>query len=605
MANNPSTLVDYNGQVNAPNAAYPYGSARDDAVPGDLTGTPRVAAELRDIEGFQQSLLVTAGIVPTGAPDEVGASQYLEALKRVPSIAAAAVFDSVVSMVAGTTVAAAVSFAELAAAQATVQTQAYYSGWAAASETPKGGAFYVILTIADYGAIPDGFGDHYVGGGTDYVAAIVIHGALDVTTFGARNNGSGDSTTALQAALDYSFVKQKLAVYIPKGDVGNGAFLTSSVLTIYQGQHICGDSSRAGTIICLGNSAFETSAVGVGGLLIENLTLFSNVLHPVTPNTYVGIYLKGDTGNRPFYNEFRNVFIDGFKTAVSVEWTWATKILGCFMNRCALGILSNGLSVNNFVSYNTMGGDGAVSDDAGIKILGTAEGWCISNNLIDNFGHAAFLVGSSHNYIHNNIFDHCAKAGIAWSALSVNQVISGNYIGLVNSATTCINGFNTVDNVQQDGHSITDNELVTYGTATLGIALDLGDRGTRVSGNKMRTGFTTSLRTNNSPEDITVEDNNFRGQDGNIGGSGSTLQTKVKWSNNNAEIVNSAIVKRETIGTRDVVFENFAPTTGTFKVKDISYSEAPVSSGFIGYVCTTAGVAGSTAVFKSFGVVTP
>ncbi len=72
MANNPSTLVDYNGQVNAPNAAYPYGSARDDAVPGDLTGTPRVAAELRDIEGFQQSLLVTAGIVPTGAPDEVG-----------------------------------------------------------------------------------------------------------------------------------------------------------------------------------------------------------------------------------------------------------------------------------------------------------------------------------------------------------------------------------------------------------------------------------------------------------------------------------------------------------------------------------------------------
>jgi hypothetical protein len=83
MANNPSTLPDYNGQTQAPNADYPYGSARNDVSPGDLTGTPRIAAEINDIFGFQQALLNDAGIVPNGSPDTVLSSQYLDALKKV------------------------------------------------------------------------------------------------------------------------------------------------------------------------------------------------------------------------------------------------------------------------------------------------------------------------------------------------------------------------------------------------------------------------------------------------------------------------------------------------------------------------------------------
>lgn len=83
MANNPSTLPGYNGQTKAPDANYPYGSARNDAAPGDLTGTPRIAAEINDIMGFQQALLNAAFIVPSGNPDTVLVSQYLEALNKV------------------------------------------------------------------------------------------------------------------------------------------------------------------------------------------------------------------------------------------------------------------------------------------------------------------------------------------------------------------------------------------------------------------------------------------------------------------------------------------------------------------------------------------
>lgn len=83
MANNPSTNPEYNGQVGAPNAQFPYGSARNDQLPGDQTGTPRVASEINDILGFQQAILSEAGIVPTGAPDNAQASQYLQGLRAL------------------------------------------------------------------------------------------------------------------------------------------------------------------------------------------------------------------------------------------------------------------------------------------------------------------------------------------------------------------------------------------------------------------------------------------------------------------------------------------------------------------------------------------
>lgn len=83
MANNPSTVPGYNGQTAAPDANYTYGSAKDDAAPGDLTGTPRIAAEINDIMGLQQKLLNAAGIIPSGNPDTVLVSQYFEALGKL------------------------------------------------------------------------------------------------------------------------------------------------------------------------------------------------------------------------------------------------------------------------------------------------------------------------------------------------------------------------------------------------------------------------------------------------------------------------------------------------------------------------------------------
>jgi hypothetical protein len=64
-------------------AGYPHGKARNAGSYQDGTGTPLEQDWVNDLFGLQQSLLVRAGITPSGDPDEVGASQYLEAIERV------------------------------------------------------------------------------------------------------------------------------------------------------------------------------------------------------------------------------------------------------------------------------------------------------------------------------------------------------------------------------------------------------------------------------------------------------------------------------------------------------------------------------------------
>lgn len=80
MAAIPSAL--YPGQI-ATDANYPHGKARNLTVEGDGSGTPFEQAWVNDLWGFQQALLAAAGITPSGTPDRVGASQYLDAIKAI------------------------------------------------------------------------------------------------------------------------------------------------------------------------------------------------------------------------------------------------------------------------------------------------------------------------------------------------------------------------------------------------------------------------------------------------------------------------------------------------------------------------------------------
>jgi hypothetical protein len=74
---------DYAGQTTTGDGGYPHGKAKNVIVAGDGTGTPLEAAWLNDIWGFLQDVLARAGITPSGDPDEVGASDYADALRSL------------------------------------------------------------------------------------------------------------------------------------------------------------------------------------------------------------------------------------------------------------------------------------------------------------------------------------------------------------------------------------------------------------------------------------------------------------------------------------------------------------------------------------------
>lgn len=71
---------EFPGQSVAPSSEYPQGSAQNITTPGDGTGTPWIAKIVNDWLGFFQSLLDADDATPSASPDEVGASQYFDAL---------------------------------------------------------------------------------------------------------------------------------------------------------------------------------------------------------------------------------------------------------------------------------------------------------------------------------------------------------------------------------------------------------------------------------------------------------------------------------------------------------------------------------------------
>jgi hypothetical protein len=74
--------TEYPGRSTPADADYPYGSGKNKVSPVDL-GTPVEKSWLNDIYGFLQALLVGAGITPSGVPDTVLASDYLDAANKL------------------------------------------------------------------------------------------------------------------------------------------------------------------------------------------------------------------------------------------------------------------------------------------------------------------------------------------------------------------------------------------------------------------------------------------------------------------------------------------------------------------------------------------
>lgn len=220
MAINPES--QYPGKIAPATPQYPYGAARNITVPGDGTGTPWEAAIVNDLLGFQQALLSGAAVVPSGTPDEVGASQYLEALLKLTRGTTDLLFLTVQDMQNGFTAnGVAVGFNDDQTLTALSYATEVVTVWQVVAVEPVG-SWYVSL----------------VGG--KWAKLIEVDG--DIRRYGGADDWDGASGTNNKAAIDYLISKRPVTINLPKTRNGTGVYLydgaVSSSSTDYSGVNL-------------------------------------------------------------------------------------------------------------------------------------------------------------------------------------------------------------------------------------------------------------------------------------------------------------------------------------------------------------------------------
>lgn len=241
--------------------AYPQGKARNATTQGDGTGTPLEKDWVNDIWGFLQALLANASIVPSGSPDQVGASDYLAGVQFIANTASAAA--ALAAVRASTKAAHLTSFASVsleAASPATSNLAAVYDSASGRTLLCEGGANGTSVTRDDL------YGDH--AGDTGTVTG-VIDAAMDPATstvvvvgnggaFAARSTNFGTSWTDATGAVARDCVKW---------DAVNGLFLASKNLqaTVYTSPTGAAWTSRAlsGTATQSNGCGLAVSSTGI------------------------------------------------------------------------------------------------------------------------------------------------------------------------------------------------------------------------------------------------------------------------------------------------------------------------------------------------------
>jgi len=415
---------------------------------------------------------------------------------------------------------------------------------------------------------------------------------IDAHDFGALGLNA-DYTTQLQNAINATPLNG--ALYLP-----NGIYQISSQLVINQAITIFSDNAHnTGTIICLGCSAFKINKVS--NVEIKSMTIAQAVRYTTTPNSYYGIEVPGDTVNRPYNLLFRDLYIDGFQTAIDTQWMWSSVLDNVESDFGKYGLIANNLSANNVVTNCSFNGDGtgnAITLDGSVD---PSEGWMINNTLTFNNYYGVYGKNIAHIYISNCIFDFNYQAGILltndsphWSA---NWGIVNNYIALNGStAQVGIWSTNSVNAALNIGNMISGNTILAYpgATALYGIYMEGAQSNNNViSGNTLKNFTNNDIRTN-GVKNIIIGNNCQSAISFNIDCAAGIVQGNVGTYVQNSLVLWSG-------GQRKITYATVKPASGTWDEGDICLNLQPGYGEPTGWTCTLAGTPGTWYPFAQVG----
>lgn len=419
---------------------------------------------------------------------------------------------------------------------------------------------------------------------------------VSVKDFGAVGDGVADDTAAIQAAVDAAIASRR-SLFVPRTSQGAlGMYRITAPITISAGIRIFGDGTNYCGFLCDGCSGIVISA-GVNFVTIENLAIVQLARFSVgTPNNNYAITTEGTAGSLCAWHIYRNLFIDGFKWAFYVPFTWSSVFNGINAVYCFGGINSPGQSVNNAVSNCNFSGVSA-AESVGVLIgdgITPTEGWMIQDSVLIYFAVGVHGHYANNSHVRGCIIDFCTQRGVFLQSSAVgpstNWIIADNYIAFdgPDGATGIwlLNNF-APSVAQYRGTIVSNNQIIFYSGGAL--AYGIYQSGTAETNNVItgnRVSATTYACRIEYGTSTTVVNNKWK--------SGAfATDVLVEYAGNTGSVASSFALLRQSNGGRSLYFNSTPPTSGTFERGDIVWNFEPVAGGAPGWVCVAAGTPGT------------
>jgi hypothetical protein len=446
----------------------------------------------------------------------------------------------------------------------------------------------------------------------------MITGAVaNVLDYGAKGDGTTNDTAALQAAIDaVNAQPMNGVVYLP-----SGTYKITTALSVPYGVSIFGDGGTASIIqaeACNGLN-FTSFGYSIGSMFYEDFGLTAN-----SGSNYAAVQsINSPTSVTQDGLNFNRMRFYGWNQCFVLSSTWNTIISNCRaenINNFITLSQGNGQAVITKIIQNNMvygsGGLGTGSKYA-INIAastGFTETVHIFQNSIYGFQICVNVDQSTYVTIGSNDLSSSIK-GIAFVTSAGGYNIINNYIEVTGSGTG-IFGAAQNSEVITARTNIQDNYFVGTATAAIGLQLDTAvatyQWNADIRDNTF-TGFATYDILFYSPGKSVIDNNRCISTAptnsifiGSVTGSPVVLTNnyfyKALYSEVPADITNGKLILQNNVENNSFQsnHQSASPTTGTWRVGDIVYNNAPASAGYIGWVCTVAGTPGT---WKTFGLI--
>jgi len=293
-----------------------------------------------------------------------------------------------------------------------------------------------------------------------------------VADYGAISNGTTDDTAAVNAATAACPVGG--VVLFPPGNTR-----ITTALSITKPMTLRGSGAYTSRIFA-DNCGGVVVAAGVTDFRMEAIEVVLAVPYTSTVNALVGIDVLGTTGSRGQWHTYRDVFVNGFKTAFRSGYLWGSVFDHFSTLNGLIGMDIYGLSVNNMVTAAQIQVAG-VTGSRGIRFAGqesftdatpvASEGWIVSDSLIFGAEIGVEGIATCNVDIHDNILDFCMVYGVKiidfGAFFAGNWAVHDNYIAMTGASGLagigCVNG---TSNAQNTVNRIHHNHIIAYAGST-------------------------------------------------------------------------------------------------------------------------------------------